>query len=546
MDEHEASFPKSGVPKGFSFGNFSVANRMLILLWGAVMAFALIVNLLRASFPRIQHYCFEMATLLPHPVLMLIGWIGLLLLFLIIRKIWKDSKALTASGIANHYPIAIVAVCFFFLQLYLVYNYYFETDWDVQVLLGTARNIANHGNINEYCWYYSNYPNNLLLTWFFAAILFITKPLHLGIYDFFAIIVVQSAFCVLTFLMLYQLCIKLWKRYDLAYFACCIYLILIGLSPWVSIPYSDSWALLFPVLLLELRYCLDWKGKLSRKWFWITFVAYLGFRIKPQVFFAFMAIVLVDGFMLWRLQRQKQSVKPFVIRYLIPALCGFLVSASVSFVLVKSTRVHRDTTQTIGAAHYLMLGMNQNTIGHYCDEDLMFSRSFETPSARFAGNMKEVGRRVREMGTGGFGKLMCEKMLANYQDGTFAWGKEGWFYKTVFPEKNRHLSPFMRNLYYNRQMQGAYYPWWCSFATAIWLGVLLFAFLATFGRWNNPLKVIAISIIILTLYELLFEARARYLYAYVPFYIVMAVQGAETMVERLSNWRRKKMADGKR
>ena len=521
----------------------SVANRILVLVWGVMMAFALIVNLLKSHFPRVLNHYYELETLLPHPVLMLVGWIGLLLLFLIIRKIWKDSEVPSVSGISKHYPIAIIAVCFFFLQLYLVYNYYFETDWDVQVLLETARNIAYGGNRNSCSWYYSNYPNNLLLTWFFSAILFITKPLHLGVHDFFAIIVVQSAFSVLTFLMLYQLCIKLWKRRDLAYCLCAIYLILIGLSPWVSIPYSDSWGLLFPVLILSLRYVLPMGGKRAWRWFWIAFVSYLGFKIKPQVIFAFVGVMLVDGISFWKELRRDKTYKLVVFNNLLPIIGGLLVGVSSVFVLEKSTRIHCDRSQAMGVSHFLMMGMNRNTIGDYCDADLLFSRSFATPSVRFAGNMKETGRRIREMGVCGFGELMCEKMLVNYYDGTFFWGKEGWFYKTVFPEKNQHLSPFLRNLYYNRLIHGEYYPWWCSFSTAIWLGILLLAFFATFGKWNNPLKVIAISILLLSLYELLFEARARYLYAYIPFYILMAVQGAETMVEKWSAWRKKRIAN---
>lgn len=544
MDPHSDS-PKSASNETVAFfKGTSVGGRLLALLWGVAMAFALVVNLLKSHFPRVA-YNYTMETLLPHPVLMLIGWIGLLLLFLIIKKIWKESQKPLVNSIVGHYPIAVISVCFFFLQLYFVYNYYFETDWDVQVLLDTARNIAYGGNINQNSWYYSNYPNNLLLTCFFSAILFVARPLHLGAHDFFAIIVVQSLISVMTFLMLYQLCIKMWKRRDLAYFACCIYLIIVGLSPWVSIPYSDSWGLLFPVLLLMLRYGCHGERKSLWMWFWLSIVAYLGYKIKPQVIFTFIGILLVDGVSLWKELRWNKTNKLIVFKYLLPIFCGLLISVALVFVLEKSTRIHCDRTQSMGPTHYLMMGLNRNSIGGYCDDDLTFSRSFATPSARSAGNLKESVRRVKEMGAGGFGELMCEKMLVNYYDGTFFWGKEGWFFKTVFPEKNQHLSPFLRNLYYNRLIHGKYYPWWCSFSTAVWLGLLLLAFSAMFGKWNNSLRIIAISILLLTLYELLFEARSRYLYAYTPFYIIMAVQGAETMVEKWSAWRKKKVSTGR-
>lgn len=538
--EEFSNFPEdSGNQSVLAFKKMSLAGRILVLVWGVMMAFILIVNLLKSCFPRVLHQYYELETLLPHPVLMFLGWLGLILLFLIIRKIWQDNSETVSAGISGHYPILIIGILFFFIQLYLVYNYFFETDWDVQILLDTARSIAAGGNGHHNSWYYSNYPNNLLLTWFFTLILFITRPLHLGVYDFFAIIVVQSAFCVLTAWMLYQLCIKMWHRRDLVYFCCCIYLLLIGLSPWVSIPYSDSWALLFPVLLLHLRFCVDWRGKVVRKWFSIAFVAWLGFKIKPQVLFIFISILLMDIVFYCASRKKEDYEKPLIVKWLAALFCGLFVSASVMFLLEKSLPVHCDHNQTIGMTHYLMMGMNQNSMGDYNDEDVQFSRSFETKSARSAANLKETVRRVREMGVGGFSELMCEKMLVTYYDGTFFWGKEGWFYKTVFPERNRHLSPFLRNLYYNRLIHGEYYPWWCSFATAVWLGVLVLAFFSLFGKWNRMLKITALSIILLTVYELFFEARARYLYAYIPMYILMAVQGAETLSAKWVIWRSK-------
>ena len=49
--------------------------------------------------------------------------------------------------------------------------------------------------------------------------------------------------------------------------------------------------------------------------------------------------------------------------------------------------------------------------------------------------------------------------------------------------------------------------------------------------------VLMVSIIGLTLFEILFEARARYLYTYVPLFILIALKGMDEWINRLE-WRK--------
>ena len=47
--------------------------------------------------------------------------------------------------------------------------------------------------------------------------------------------------------------------------------------------------------------------------------------------------------------------------------------------------------------------------------------------------------------------------------------------------------------------------------------------------------IVMLSIIGLTIFELIFEARARYLYTYVPLYIILAAAGVQKIVEKKNN-----------
>lgn len=505
-------------------------NRLLFVFWGSMMAFVLILNVLKSHFDYIYTYYHPIDTLLPHPVLMLLGWLGLLILFLIFSKIWNDNTSGISLGTFKRYPFLIVTFSLFCLQVFFIYNYFFETDWDVQILLDTARQIAYGGDRNMFSWYYSMCPNNLLLTQIFSVILFIANPLHLGCQDLFAIIFVQCVWCTVASIMLYQLCIKLWHSQAIAVFSYVTYWLLVGLSPWVSITYSDIWALPFPILLLWLCFCIDWRGKVKLKWLIMAFVAWFGFKIKPQVCFVFVAILLVEGISCWKKDHRIREIKALIANYIVPLSIGLLLGIGTTSLAVKSIHISVVKSQAMGAPHYLMMGLNKNHIGSYNDPDVVFSYNFPSKSERAKANLKETQRRVREMGVGGFAKLMCEKTLVNYYDGTFCWGWEGaMFYKIVFPLKNSHLSPFLRSVFYNRDYRGEYFSQWFSFVTALWLGVLLLAFFSVFAKWDKSLKMIAITLLLLTLYECLFEARSRYFFAFVPLYLLMASQGANVL-----------------
>ena len=129
------------------------------------------------------------------------------------------------------------------------------------------------------------------------------------------------------------------------------------------------------------------------------------------------------------------------------------------------------------------------------------------------------------MGISGLNEHIVKKLLTNYGDGTFAWKNEGTFVESMYEPKNTFLSPFLRNLIVG---EGEMNRLTESIRQMVWLCVLA-ASLGLAGHQkseNTILYVVAWAILGLTLFELLFEARARYLYIYAPFYIIAATVGA--------------------
>ena len=115
--------------------------------------------------------------------------------------------------------------------------------------------------------------------------------------------------------------------------------------------------------------------------------------------------------------------------------------------------------------------------------------------------------------------------FSSYDDGTFCWGGEGVFYKEVLPEKTM-FSSLIRNIYYNREYMGAYFKYFYSFMKMLWLSVLCISlFSGIFKTTNHILLVCMLTLIGLTIFEQIFEARARYIYIYVPIYILLVPVG---------------------
>ena len=74
-----------------------------------------------------------------------------------------------------------------------------------------------------------------------------------------------------------------------------LYVLLVGLSPWVSIPYSDSMGLLFPCLIawLTFRRLRGGLGRTLLRWGLIGVCACIGYRIKPQILILLIIIIIV-------------------------------------------------------------------------------------------------------------------------------------------------------------------------------------------------------------------------------------------------------------
>lgn len=504
-----------------------IATKVVFCLFAITIIFILISICFFNSMPyRNKREWFPniLVILLTVPTIMLISTSSIRYPEILKNKWWKF--------------LLLIALTVF--QILCVYRYYFHTGWDVYGIITVSTALAHGEAMPEALLpYYSYYPNNLFLTSIFVSIIRITNaifPQTRGTEgEYFALLIVQCLLNQATGAMIYCLAKKLCKREKYAWIAYTFYILLIGLSPWVSIPYSDSMALIFPVAILAL-YMKQTEGKKTIfKWLGIAALAYLGYSLKPQTVVIAIAIAIMELFSLplWirtRNEPDKTNIRNAFLKALAGICLGVLLGLGIVQGFIHLTLPFKVYSEKrLGIAHSLMMGMNPEN-GTWDQEDIEFSRSFETNKERDAADLQRAGERIKNMGFTGFLNQMTRKALINFNNGTFAWEKEGDFYKTTREEPNDSLTILLKDTYYR---DGKYQTLWMHTAQAAWLCVLTLSLLAVFTPKTKPTAILMLTAFGLTLFLLLFEARARYVYTNVPILILLAAQGLQTKLPKL-------------
>ena len=414
------------------------------------------------------------------------------------------------------------------LQMVMIHSYYFYTDWDVETIVESAMAAVTGSDISRHENYFSMYPNNLVLVTLFGWVVRSAYSLGLAEHAYFALLVFQCVICWAAGTMLCMLVYHLLHSDELTAAAWVLYQLIVNASPWISIPYSDSVALFFPMALLSVAFLMPKTGvKGILRMFLMTFLAYFGYRIKPQIVIVFIALCLYGAAQMLGRGKKAKSVLTMCFGQSCGFAAGLLCAVLLANMMAEDVNVPRNKELEFGIPHFLMMGANTEEFGAYFQRDVSFSWRCATREERTQKNLQVFAERVQEMGPVGLFKQMMRKTLTNFNDGTFCWAGEGKFYREILEEKNPVLSPLTRSIYYSHE--GKLYPVWANFAQMIWMGVLALAACAALGKRDARMSVIMLSLIGLTIFETVFEARARYLFCFAPLFIILAVSGMRQM-----------------
>ena len=350
----------------------------------------------------------------------------------------------------------------------------------------------------------------------------------LGLDGYFGILFVSAFFVnlagVFTFLSVYHIT----KSTRISIFSWVIFTLWVGLSPWISIPYTDTYSILFPILAFYLYVSKKPKNS-GIRWLFIGLLCIYGSTMKQTVIIVLVAIIIVE-LVNAIAQKNKKVWKSLLLSFvmiLISTLPVLMISSFSKDIVGLELNPEADFT----VYHLVMMGLNEETNGVYSQSDVEFSASFSTIEERNAKNLEVIQQRLKNYGFFGYLKFLADKGLVIFTDGTFAWGVEGGFYN-IIPERTNEFALFLKDIYYH---EGDYYPLFTIVHQILWFVTLLFLPAAGFlTKKPDQIKTtLLLSIIGFILAILMFEARARYIFHFAPFFVMAASIGLHEVAKKL-------------
>lgn len=411
------------------------------------------------------------------------------------------------------------------VQLVYVRSLWFYPGWDPGTALQAASQLAQGLPVAE-GEYFRLYPNNAPI-----AVL-LSLPLRLGealgLPEPYVLLPLCSALAMNLTSLACCLCgCRITGRPGVLACITALSLLWIGLSPYQCIPYTDAFAILFPVLALYVSLSIRRPGL---RWLLVSLCCSLGALFKPTVLILEMAFLLWGGLRLLAtlprggLWGQRKRLALIATALLVGYLPGPLLQRGANLLVTGSATQVKETH----FSHYLMMGLNPTTYGGHSPEDVAFSQSFPTTAESAAANYQEAWARLSAMTAGEALRFYSAKLFKAYDSGTLAWN--GSYLVMEAPPRQDAASLFLRSIYYgNGKWNGLYR----TLYQGLWLALLALCALGLLlGRRTPLVQLLGLALLGLTLYQVLFECWPRYLFLYIPLYLLLGATGVDALIPK--------------
>lgn len=447
------------------------------------------------------------------------------------------------------FGLVILFLLFFLFCMVLSHETVFDMAVDPGVVRAAAQDVA-HGIPFGYRFEFSMNHNNLPITYLLGRLYgfaesrswFTHHPEYLWLIAG-CLMVSGAGFCCCEIVK------KLTGNLAAVLIAFALYFTTAGLSPWKYIPYTDSYVILFPVLCAWLYLCSRDHRKGTGRFVFLFFALFFGVVggfIKPSAYIAVLAVLCLEGIRFltalirWCRDRRDSSAaggKPKAALSDVGA-AGILLlySLAVSGILVLGTGLCKEyIVKSMGleyneeieatAQYFFFMGTNELTTGSFTIEDYGVFGEFQFSKAeRNAACLERAWERIRARGPFGTAYFALKKLVRSFNDGTFAW--TGVQYYEPFPEDLTHdnrAADYLRSLF---MPGGANQDKYDTFAELMWILVLLGVpgiVLASERKSDHGLFAILVTGVLC--YLMLFESGARYVFIFLPIFILMSVCG---------------------
>lgn len=443
-----------------------------------------------------------------------VGIIILITIYLVVKQIVK--KVSDNNILRLVYTISTLLLI---LQLPLIYSYYYSAGHDLEMVINNSFSLANSGELKD-IWYFSTYPNNIFIVFLYSNI--IKFGYLLGINNIHFVIIIML--CMLSWIasiLTYKVLDMLFKNNIYSLMGYFYYILLIGISPWLAIIYTDTLGVIFPITMLYLYLLIKNKKYVAVNTILLVTIAAISVSIKPQSFIIFIAILIYELFI--RENNVKTRVKNILI--FVVGIVVVLQIISLSTINIKS---QLNPEKNIGYMHYIKMGLNKEGLGVYDSNDFKTSVAVESKKDRDKYNIEVIKERINNYTISTYLEHLIQKTVLNYNNGTF-----GWYWVASYVDYNYNynetfLSKFGKIVYYK---DGKFYKPFNLLQQSNWIMIMILSVISIFNFKDNRKILLSLTIIGLFLFVSIFEASARYIFTNVPIFIVIAMYGLMDIIE---------------
>ncbi len=404
----------------------------------------------------------------------------------------------------------------------------YEAGWDARIIRSSAELPSKWGPFEF--GYFARYPNNYAMLGLADVAVWSTR-IGLGYVSFFAIL--AGLLMVLTAVAVYRV-VAICRGPRWGVVALVLLLVLVSVSPWMSVAYTDLVGVWVPVTAVWMFVvAVRRRGAVGLALMaGAGLVLGVGYLVKATSIVGLVAAVLVLGFGLVTQRGLRLRLVAAIAALCVGAGAGMYGTTALLRTVVPLPPLHPDhaaspltyvaggltTTYHPGTDDVFSYGgysleIDQKTWGIPTEEQSRISRQI-------------IDRELADRGFWGTVRFEVDKLLFNNGDGMF------WVYGES--EKDREpvryqTGPAAETLARFNAPQGDLWYTRVDLTQALWLSVLLATGvgLVALRRRLSPEAAAGIDLMVwnligITVFMLLFQGRSRYLFGHVPVIIALA------------------------
>ncbi len=332
---------------------------------------------------------------------------------------------------------------------------------------------------------------------------------------------------------------------------------LVILSPNIIIPYTDTITMWIPIAIFYFYLKIKDNDKLKYLYILIEGILLIGgYLLKPTCIIIGIAIILTE---LLYCNIKKENILKLtkkLLIYLIVFLLGISFIYS-TFDYFKKKNISQYITDeefennSVTATHFLMMGMQESLtednkgknnilFGAYNGEDVANTKKLKGKKEKQKYNIEIVKQRLQDFGFFGYIKFVYNKMMWILSDGTFYYGAEGTFFVTE-PYNQSRIGKFMQSFF---DIESDKYQLITVNIIQITWVTLMIGIIYVYKNIEKNLDILKFSIIGIILFIIIFEGRSRYLYNYIPIFIIVGTVGIKNIIKGLDKeskkWKKRK------